>query len=68
MNVRVNGRDLNVDEDITLDRLVALVGHDPGVPGMAAAVNDEVVPRSTWQGHNLAPGDRVELLAAAQGG
>lgn len=37
-------------------------------PGLAAAVNDEVVPRSTWAGTRLQPGDRIELLSAVQGG
>jgi sulfur carrier protein len=66
--VRVNGREREVPAEVTLDRLVALMGHDPALPGMAAAVNDEVVPRAGWTTRGLAPGDRVELLAAAQGG
>lgn len=37
-------------------------------PGLAAAVNDEVVPRSAWAGTRLQPGDRIELLSAVQGG
>ncbi|MGP5072714.1 sulfur carrier protein ThiS [Arthrobacter rhombi] len=37
-------------------------------PGLAAAVNDEVVPRSAWAGTPLQPGDRIELLSAVQGG
>ncbi|WP_372697971.1 sulfur carrier protein ThiS [Arthrobacter sp. JSM 101049] len=40
-----------------------------GAPcGLAVAVNDEVVPRSAWAGTRLRPGDRIELLAAVQGG
>ncbi|MDN5755399.1 MAG: sulfur carrier protein ThiS [Arthrobacter sp.] len=37
-------------------------------PGLAAAVNDEVVPRSAWARTRLQPGDRIELLSAVQGG
>ncbi|HXD28902.1 MAG TPA: sulfur carrier protein ThiS [Arthrobacter sp.] len=40
-----------------------------GTPcGLAVAVNDDVVPRSSWAGTRLQPGDRVELLSAVQGG
>ena len=37
-------------------------------PGIAVAVNGEVVPRAAWTGRRLAPGDDVEIVGAAQGG
>lgn len=36
--------------------------------GVAVAVNEEVVPRSTWPVTALRDGDRVEILEAHQGG
>jgi|tagenome__1003787_1003787.scaffolds.fasta_scaffold20270211_2 sulfur carrier protein len=36
--------------------------------GVAVAVNGTVVPRSTWATSELADGDAVEVLTAAQGG
>jgi sulfur carrier protein len=36
--------------------------------GVAAAVNGEVVPRSSWAGTVLRDGDRVEVVTAVQGG
>lgn len=39
-----------------------------GPRGIAVAVNGEVVPRSAWESAGLRPGDRVEVLTAAQGG
>jgi len=36
--------------------------------GIAVALNGEVVPRSAWDVTDLRPGDRVEVLTAAQGG
>jgi sulfur carrier protein len=36
--------------------------------GIAVALNGEVVPRSAWDATDLRPGDRVEVLTAAQGG
>jgi sulfur carrier protein len=36
--------------------------------GIAVAVNGEVVPRASWATSELAEGDNVEVLTAAQGG
>jgi len=36
--------------------------------GVAVAVNGEVVPRSTWELAEVAPGDAVEIVSAAAGG
>jgi sulfur carrier protein len=41
-----------------------------GITGqrIAVAINRDVVPRSTFDTHRLAPGDRVEILEAVGGG
>ncbi|MGW8566539.1 sulfur carrier protein ThiS [Isoptericola sp. NPDC055881] len=36
--------------------------------GIAVAVNDAVVPRGLWAATRIAPGDRVEIVTAVQGG
>jgi sulfur carrier protein len=36
--------------------------------GVAIAVNEEVVPRGSWQRRRLADGDAVEIVTAVQGG
>lgn len=64
--VTVNGTAKEVEDDLTVARLVAALGS--GTKGVAVAVNEEVVPRSRWATARLAAGDRVELLRAAQGG
>ncbi|TSB21702.1 sulfur carrier protein ThiS [Streptomyces benahoarensis] len=51
---------------LTLDRLVATLSTAPS--GVAAAVNETVVPRSQWPATPLGAGDRVEVLTAVQGG
>ncbi len=51
-----------VRSTLTLDDSAALPG------GIAAAVNDEVIPRSGWAGHLVASDDRIEILSAVQGG
>jgi len=52
----------------SLSELVRQVGHDPDRPGIAVAVNGEVIPRALWPLHSLEPGDEVEIVGAVQGG
>lgn len=66
MQVTVNGTPRHCPTPLTVDDLVAdLAGRRRGV---AVAVNGEVVPRAGWQTTELADGDLVEVLTAAQGG
>ncbi|WP_157538008.1 sulfur carrier protein ThiS [Kitasatospora azatica] len=62
----VNGEPREVAEEATLAELVAELSKAPS--GVAAAVNETVVPRGSWSGTRLAAGDRVEILTAVQGG
>ncbi|MEV1008957.1 sulfur carrier protein ThiS [Streptomyces sp. NPDC049881] len=49
--------------------LAAVVGELSRAPsGIAAAVNEAVVPRGRWPVTALADGDRIEVLTAVQGG
>ncbi|NLU67652.1 sulfur carrier protein ThiS [Streptomyces sp. HNM0574] len=66
LDVSVNGEVRRVPAGVTLDRLVATLSTAPS--GVAAAVNEAVVPRGQWAGLRLAEGDRVEVLTAVQGG
>ncbi|PYC87788.1 thiamine biosynthesis protein ThiS [Streptomyces tateyamensis] len=62
----VNGEPRELAGPATLAELVAeLTGARAGV---AAAVNEAVVPRGAWPTTPLAAGDRVEILTAVQGG
>jgi sulfur carrier protein len=64
--VVVNGSSTQVESGATV---AALVGRlDADARGVAVAVNEAVVPRSAWAATALQPGDRVEVLRAAQGG
>ncbi|MGN5632972.1 sulfur carrier protein ThiS [Streptomyces sp. AC154] len=64
--VSVNGETVTVAAGTTLDALVATLTEAPS--GVAAALNETVVPRGQWSGAALADGDRVEVLTAVQGG
>ncbi|CAM5380253.1 MULTISPECIES: sulfur carrier protein ThiS [Streptomyces] len=66
ISVSVNGEPREVPGGLTLDRLVA--GLTTASSGVAAAVNETVVPRGQWPATPLGDGDRVEVLTAVQGG
>ncbi|MEV7679192.1 sulfur carrier protein ThiS [Streptomyces sp. NPDC088341] len=66
VTVSVNGEARALAPGTTLDILVASL--TPAPSGVAAAVNETVVPRGHWSGTVLGDGDRVEVLTAVQGG
>ncbi|KOG55152.1 thiamine biosynthesis protein ThiS [Streptomyces griseoflavus] len=66
ISVSVNGEPREIPGGLTLDRLVA--GLTSASSGVAAAVNETVVPRGQWPATPLGDGDRVEVLTAVQGG
>jgi sulfur carrier protein len=63
LRVRLNGQPREVPEGATLADLVG----DPA-PGLAAAVNGQVVPKQQWAHFRLQDGDQVEFVRAVQGG
>ncbi|MEV4948334.1 sulfur carrier protein ThiS [Streptomyces sp. NPDC053755] len=66
LNVSVNGEPRELAGPVSLDVLVATLTSAPS--GVAAAVNETVVPRGQWPATVLGDGDRVEVLTAVQGG
>ena len=66
MRLTVNGQPRDLAGPVSVGALVATV--TDARRGVAVAVNGEVVPRSGWDDAELQPGDRVEVLTAAQGG
>lgn len=66
VHITVNGEPRDLPLGHTLGQLVASLTAAPS--GVAAAVNEAVVPRGRWAGTALDDGDRVEVLTAVQGG
>ncbi len=62
----VNGEPREVEPTTTLAQVVTALSASP--TGVAAALNEAVVPRSAWSETELRAGDRVEILTAVQGG
>lgn len=68
MQITLNGTDATFDDGTTLDVIVASLGHDPSLPGVAAAVDGTVVRRADWPALVVSGGERIEVLTAVQGG
>ncbi|AJE86149.1 thiamine biosynthesis sulfur transfer protein [Streptomyces albus] len=66
LSVTVNGARRDLDPATSLGGLVAALTTAPS--GVAAALNETVVPRGAWAATSLREGDRVEVLTAVQGG
>lgn len=64
--VSVNGETRQVPPGTTLQEVVATLSTAPS--GVAAALNESVVPRRRWPSTPVGDGDRVEVLTAVQGG
>ncbi|GGV61885.1 thiamine biosynthesis protein ThiS [Streptomyces thermoviolaceus subsp. thermoviolaceus] len=66
VTVSVNGEPRQVAPGTSLDAVVRSLTAAPS--GVAAALNETVVPRARWASTPLRDGDRVEVLTAVQGG
>ena len=66
--IMLNGQRSELCAGETIYAALLGVGLARDAPGIAVAVNGEVVPRSTWGTFKLPEGARVEILTAMQGG
>jgi sulfur carrier protein len=64
----LNGEPARVGAGATVAAALAELGLDSDAPGVAVAVDGEVVPRGEWERVTLAEQARVEVLTAMQGG
>ena len=64
--LHVNGRPEEIPPDTSVRELLARLGFEGA--RVAVAVNRNVVPRSAFDTHRLAAGDRIEILEAVGGG
>jgi thiazole synthase len=67
VNVELNGDVVSLPDGATVATAIQASGA-PSQRGVAAALDGDVVPRSQWETTPLADGQRVEVLAAIQGG
>ncbi len=68
MRIDLNGQVRNLAAGATLADAVRESGADREARGLAVALDGEVTPRAEWGSTPLAEGQKVEVLAAIQGG
>ena len=64
--VTVNGEERALVDGLSIAALLRELAVRPG--RVAVEVNEEVVPRDTYDARRLAPGDRVEIVHFVGGG
>jgi sulfur carrier protein len=68
MRVSVNGSEIELPDRATVRDAATAIDVDPEGRGVAVAVDGEVVPRSKLETTELSGGERIEIVAAIQGG
>jgi thiazole synthase len=68
MRVELNGELIALPDGAGVTEAIEASGADGDQGGLAVAVDGEVVPRSEWERTELRNGQKVEVLAAIQGG
>ena len=67
MKLSVNGEDREFPDGSRLESLLDELGLS-SCKGIAAAVNQSIVPAREWAGFELSEGDAVLVIQATQGG
>lgn len=66
MRITLNGTPTEVPDDLPVSALVERLGLSG--TRFAVEVNEEIVPRSTFDNHRIVAADRVEIIQAVGGG
>ena len=68
MQIKVNGEVRAVSPGLTLHQLLLDLEIDPARPGIAVAIDQEVVSRTQWLETAIQADSEIEIIRAAQGG
>lgn len=68
MNVKLNGKQTPLLYPQTVTAFLKEHSIEPSTPGIAIAINGNIVFRADWNGKLLAEGDEIEIVHAVQGG
>ncbi|MDE0184057.1 MAG: sulfur carrier protein ThiS [Candidatus Poribacteria bacterium] len=68
MDIRVNGEFKTVEQGLSLYQLLLDLQIDPVQPGIAVAMNQELISKKQWQETVVRAGSEVEIVHAVQGG
>ncbi len=66
IQVRVNGKDRDIEPGQTIHSLLESLGLHPGM--VVVELNKQILARSTYAAHQVQPGDTIELVHFVGGG
>ncbi len=66
MQVNLNGEIYHLDSPLTLEQFISQF--DLTTEGTAIAINDNIVPKSTWCNYQLCHQDNISLFQMIAGG
>ena len=67
MEVIVNHENISAPDHSTLQEVLSLSGIVQ-TKGIAVAVNNNIIPKTSWENHNIYQNDKITVIKAAQGG
>ncbi|MBX9853238.1 MAG: sulfur carrier protein ThiS [Cytophagaceae bacterium] len=67
MIVFINNEKRETENQITVDQLLNQIQMQ-AAKGIAIAINNEVIPKNSWNNHYLKDSDKVTIIKATQGG
>lgn len=67
MDILINESPTAITQPCSVEHLLKAIGQHEH-RGLAIAINDTIIPRSSWATHMLQEADRVTLIRAAAGG
>lgn len=68
MKIVLNGNEKDVNDGTSLFDLLKQSKIKNGKPGVAVAINNDVISHSEWENIKLKQNDRIEVIRAVQGG
>jgi sulfur carrier protein len=67
MEITVNQQQHQVPDNYSIEELLAFLMPETE-KGIAVAINQQIIPKTLWQSHQLSPADNIMLIRATQGG
>jgi sulfur carrier protein len=67
MEITVNQQVYQVIDVCSVQHLLTTVLNIPAI-GIAVAVNQTIISKTSWESHVLHPGDQITIIKATQGG
>lgn len=68
MSFQFNGKSFPLINSVSLIDLLKQYHIEMATPGVAVAINDQIILRNHWSQIQVEKGDRVEIIHAVQGG